>query len=188
MKSHHVWTLVFVSALSAQSVALAKPGGGGGPSRGGGMDISPASHPAMPPADRGSLPKANTPVANGPRSAAPAAQSLSDTMQNINQTAFDQRKALLDSVDRGMKSSHEQLQRIQDDARASRTDAHVDFKAALVDVKAREKDLEAAVKASRAAADEMQWNARRDELAKATQNLNAAMTKLDAARLAPKLE
>jgi hypothetical protein len=86
-----------------------------------------------------------------------------------------------------MKSSHEQLQQIQDDARASRSDAHVDFKLALADVKAREKDLDAALKASRNASDETQWNARRGELAKAAENFNAAIARLDAARLAPKL-
>ena len=152
------------------------------------MDISPShSMPATSSVDRGNSSKIPDAIPNGPRSAAPAAQSFADTIHSINQSAFDQRKDLLDSVDRGMKSSHEQLQQIQDDARASRSDAHVDFKLALADVKAREKDLDAALKASRNASDETQWNARRGELAKAAENFNAAIARLDAARLAPKL-
>jgi len=103
-------------------------------------------------------------------------------MQSINQTAFAQRRELLDSVDMRLQSSRDALKQIQADAKASRADARADFKAALSDVKAKEKELDAAVKATRKA-DEAGWDARRTELAKANQNFSDAMARLEAARL-----
>ena len=65
-------------------------------------------------------------------------------MHEINQTAFAQRRDLLDSVDMRLKSSRDALKQIQSDARASRADARAEFKTSLDAVKAREKDMDEA--------------------------------------------
>jgi uncharacterized protein YPO0396 len=114
-----------------------------------------------------------------PNSAAPAAHQLSSSMHDINQTAFTERRQLLDSVDMRLKSSRDALHQIQSQAQDARVDARGDFKASLDEVKRRDRELDAAVKASRDA-NESNWEARRSDLARANDRFNEAMTRLQA--------
>ena len=174
-------------ALTLMAAALATggfaQGKGGGGSRGGGAAVGvghalPSETPAR------SAPHEQKPGADAPRSAAPAAQDYAAGLHDINQTAFNDRRQLVDSVDMSLKSSHDALKQIQATAKASRMDAHSDFKAALHDVKAREKELDSAAKAMKKA-DEANWAARRDALANAYQNHADAMARLEAIVRAP---
>jgi len=114
-----------------------------------------------------------------PNSAAPAAQQLASSMHDINQTAFAERRQLLDSVDMRLKSSPHAMKQIQSQAQDARADARGDFKASLDEVKQRDRDLQAAIRASRDA-DEANWEARRSDLARANDRFNEAMTRLRA--------
>ena len=191
--------IVFGSSLN---VFAAKGGGGGGPAGNGGSaaERSSPGHGSMNGADMNN-PSSARPVApnlprdpapskpsaieeHATRSAAPAARDLSDSMKSVNQTAYAQRKDLIESVDLRLQSSRDSLKQIQAEAKASRADEREDFKQALAAVKERESELNSAVKATRNA-DEAAWEARRGELAKANQNFAEAMARLDAARRAP---
>lgn len=186
MKTHKA----LVSSLMAAALATCgfAQGKGGGSSHGGGAANRPADVPgATRPAPVSEAPAKPVPHAQKPdtpgnsdRSAAPAAQDYTARLHQINETAFNDRKQLLDTVDMSVKSNRDALKQIQATAKASRADARGDFKAALNDVKAREKELDSALKAVRKA-EETGWNARRDALAKAYQAHADAMARLQAA-------
>jgi hypothetical protein len=184
MKTKKTLMIVAISAALV-SGANAKPGGGGGGGGGAGgppnvnsAPSTPTPHVAapdpratdtprsadMPRADKTAKPEKpdNYPA----RSAAPAAQELSGSMRDINRAAFAQRRELIDDVDMRLQSSRDSLKQIQANAKDLRADARADFKNALEDVKARENELDAALKATRQA-NESNWNASRDRLAKA---------------------
>jgi len=103
-------------------------------------------------------------------------------MHDINQTAFNERRELVGSVDMRLKSSHEALRQIQTNAKDLRGSAHAEFMASLDTVKAREVDLHAAVKASQEA-DAGNWEIRRAAVARADRDYADAVAHLQA--LAP---
>ncbi|MEO7414815.1 MAG: hypothetical protein ABIZ81_15830 [Opitutaceae bacterium] len=167
-------------------------GGGGGPSRGGGAGAGgigggngASNRPAVPdrPADR--IAPAERPD-KADRSASQPAQQLAHSMQEINQTAFAQRRQLLDSVDMKLESSRDALKKIQTDAKVSRADARAEFKTALDAVKARETELGSAAKAARNA-NEAGWETNRSALAKAHQAHLDALARLDSVVRPPKI-
>jgi ribosome recycling factor len=100
-------------------------------------------------------------------------------MHDINQTAFAQRRELMNSVDMRLQSSRDSLRQIQANAKELRADARAEFKTSLDAVKAREKELEAAAKAARNS-DEPGWSARRADLARAHQAHLDAIARLEA--------
>jgi hypothetical protein len=185
-----------VFGLFATALAAAPAGKGGGNSgnpgggKGGGFDrpASPAAPDSTPSrhADRGVGNDALPPgaehgkgVGKGERSASGAAHGLANSMHEINQTAFAQRRELHDTLDMRLKSSREALKQIQTNAKAARVDARADFKAALGEVKTREGELTNALKASRKAT-EANWDPNRQALARAYQNHADALAKLEA--------
>src|SRR4051812_44270497 len=163
--------LVSSLALLPTRVGAAQGGGnGGGAPRGGGANAGgvgngagPGSGPAMPRPtpdfptvpdrpDRGpATPTVPSEKSNHASDRAAPAQQLADSMHDINQAAFADRRQLLDSVDMRVSSSRDALKKIQSDAKDLRADARADFKSALDTVKAREDDLAAATKAARGA-------------------------------------
>ena len=152
-------------------------GGGNGPS---------VNRPAVPDTPR-TAPAERPDKAAVDRPAAPAAapgQQLANSMKDINQTAFAQRRELLNSVDMRLESSRDALKKIQTDAKASRADARADFKAALDEVKTRETELTAAAKAARDA-NEAGWEANRSALARAHQAHADALARLNALATPP---
>lgn len=179
------FTLVSCSIAAAAFAQGRGRGGGGGPpastpaaTHSAAFDRAP-DVPAVPRDD--SIGTGTKPVPSV-RSAAPAAQKLSGSMQSINQAAFAQRRELVGSVDLRLKASREAMKQIQSDAKASRADARADFKAALEEVKASEKAVNAAVKAVDRA-DEAAWEAKRGALASALQRHDEALNKLETFRL-----
>jgi hypothetical protein len=194
MKTNKTLVISLVSAALA-TCGFAQGKSGGNPPNAGAASRAPSAPPAAtrhaPPADtpatsepRGQKPATPATSADradrAERSAAPAAQDYTARLHEINQTAFSDRRQLLDNADMSLKSNRDALKQIQTTAKESRADARGDFKAALNDVKARENELEAALKESRKA-DEAGWNARRDALAKAYQNHADAMARLQTA-------
>ncbi len=196
MKSYRMFvSSILTAALATTAFAQGKGGGGshGGGAAGGfgqGAANPPSVARPMPAPDSAGKPaaRADKPATpdNPARSAAPAAHDYTTTLHGINQTAFADRRQLLETADMSLKSSRDALKQIQARAKDARADARQDFKAALAEVKAREKELDSALKASRRA-DEANWNARRDALAKAYENHAAAMARLDAVAPPPKL-
>jgi hypothetical protein len=197
MKTTRLFGVLMVLSAAAIAHGQGRGNGGGNPGAGAGRPAGgfPASRPSAaergnndhvpgPRADRpdkpGDLPRAD----HAPRSASAAAQELSASMHEINQTAFAQRRQLLDSVDMRLKSSRDAMKQIQTDARASRADARAEFKSSLAAVKTSEKDVDEAVKAAKKAKPE-EWEAKRAALAHAHQNYADALTKLDSVSHAP---
>lgn len=183
MKTNNAVTLLVAGFALGLAPAHAKGGGGAGASAGAhGMGNGPAPSSSSlrptPSMDRPDNANAASEHAN-PNSAAPDAQQLVSSIHDINQTAFKERRQLLDSVDMRLKSSRDALRRIQSNAREARADAHGDFKASLDEAKLRDRELDAAVKASRDA-NEANWEARRTALAQANERFNVAMTRLEA--------
>lgn len=183
---------LMVAALATCGFAQGKGGGASHSSAAPGAANRPADFPpaarTAPPSETPARPvphpdKPDTP-GKSDRAAAPAAQDYTARLHQINETAFNDRKQLLDNVDMGMKSSRDALKQIQSTAKASRADARSDFKAALSDVKAREKEVDSALKDVRKA-NENGWNSSRDALAKAYQAHADAMARLEAAAKAP---
>lgn len=115
-------------------------------------------------------------MANG--SARPDALQLASTMHSINQTAFDERRQLLKSVNMRLKSSRQELRAIQTNARDLRADARAKFQADLQQVKTSSANLKAALKGTKDA-DDATWTARRESLADAYQHYADAMAKLE---------
>ncbi len=111
-------------------------------------------------------------------SAAPAAGQLLSSMHDINQTAFNQRRQLIDTMDMRLKTSQDSLRRIQTNAGDMRGDARAEFMTSLETAKARERELNAAMQASRDA-DERTWETRRSALARAERDYYDAMARLE---------
>ena len=175
--------VILLAAGCAFGLAPGHAKGGGGASAGA---HSMSSAPALSPSSARPSPSMDRPDNSNravehanPDSAAPAAQQLASSMHDINQTAFNERHQLLDSVDMRLKSSRDAMRQIQSNARDARADARADFKASLDEVKLRDNELEAAVKASRDA-NETNWEARRTALAQANERFSKAMTRLEA--------
>lgn len=179
--------------LTPLSHAQGKSGGGGAPAGGPGMQPSlfraPAPAPPRPaPANRpSSTPPAQADkgmtAAPGHDSAAPAAQNLSASMKEINQTSFEARKDLLKNLDMSDEASRDALKKIQSDARDLRGDARTEFKTALDEVKQRKGEVDTARKAANRA-DAQAWEKAREALGAAYQNYADAMARLEAKKTA----
>lgn len=202
MKTHASVLCVALIALSLASPISAKPGGGNGggpPSPGGSAPgnsavgrgaipdrpahIGDIERRAEPPSiDRPDKPGKVDPLNHPSRSAAAPARELSNSMHAINQTAFAERRQLLDSVDMRLESSRDAMKQVQANAKNLRAEARDDFKIALEAVKTRETELASALKAARKA-DEANWEVTRGALARAHDAHATAVAHLE--RLAP---
>jgi hypothetical protein len=178
---------MLATALAAAPAGGSKGGGNSGGGKGGGFDrpAQPAAPDSTPSrhSDRGVGNDAPSDHGKGAtkseHSASGAAHGLANSMHDINQTAFAQRRELHESLDMRLKSSHDALKQIQTNAKNARVDARADFKAALGQVKSREKELTDALKVSRKAT-EANWEPSRQALARAYQNHADAMAHLEA--------
>lgn len=171
--------------LAAGTVTSAQGrGGGGAPAHAGGAgfaaphSFAPPSHPMPAPLHPAPMTAAQGQPANRPEhSAAAPAQQLAADMKAINQTAFNDRKALLKDADMSLAANRDALKKIQSDARTMRADAREKFQAALADVKARDDDLTAAIKEAQNS-DAPGWDKAREKLAAAHQHYLDAMARL----------
>jgi hypothetical protein len=93
------------------------------------------------------------------RVAAPVATALnpSNTIRDIQSTAFDARKSLLNEVNDRMDAGKKLVSSLQHDPRASSDDNRTEFNAALNDVKVKEKILTRSLKEARNAGSADAW-------------------------------
>lgn len=195
MKSNMTIVVALSAALLAPAGFAQGKGGGGGARGGGGGAPGHAQGNGAGvgrgaeafPAERSEKPgRAEDAAKPNARSAKPAAQELSGSMHEINQTAFAQRKELLQSVDMRLKSSRDALKQIQANAKDLRGAARDEFKASLDAVKARERDLEGALKTTRKST-EASWEKDRGVLDRTYRDFNDAVGRLEALPRPPKL-
>jgi hypothetical protein len=142
--------------------------------------------PARPDATRPELPARGGMDAAASR-AAPAAVAglgLAMTQQQINQTAFEARRELLQSADMSLAENREALRAIQSEARTLRGEARTEFRQALGEFRASDRDLQRSIRAANRA-DAEGWATAQERMAAARQRYAEAMARLEAARGSP---
>jgi hypothetical protein len=107
----------------------------------------------------------------GPNAQASGAASVatalnpSNTIRDIQSTAFDARKSLLNEVDDRMDAGKKLVSSLKRDPRALNADVRTQFKSALDDVDAKEKILKRSLKEARATSSADAWTVAQGTLA-----------------------
>lgn len=201
MKTHNLGIkfIVFVTAVFAGTTMSAQRGGGGAGNGGGSSSAGAAGQgrgslpssfnpPPAPPAKSEAKPnnsadaRANAPgqaVAAEKRSpTATAALQMADSIQSINNAAFEARRQLLGDLRGNVSGSVAALKAIQANAKSLRGAAQDEFKASLKDAEASRKTLNDSLSAAEKA-DAQHWTENRAAVARNYTAYGEAMAKVE---------
>jgi hypothetical protein len=116
--------------------------------------------------------------------AAAAGLGMAVTQQQINQTAFEARRELLQTADMSLLENREALRAIQTEARSLRGEARTEFRQALSELRASDRDMQRSITAANRA-DADGWSKAQERMEAARQRYAEAMARLESARRGP---